>query len=70
MADFAICIRIKETLSDGWSEWLEGLLVTLDEEGNTILMGTLPDQSALRGILGKLWDMNLTVLSFSFIDSD
>jgi len=69
MMDYVICIRIKETLSKDWSGWFNGLLITRDENGNTILMGSVPDQAALRGILGKLWDLNLTILSFSFVDS-
>jgi hypothetical protein len=69
MVDFTICIRVKGALSEDWSDWLDGLLVTPDETGNTILMGSIPDQSALRGILGKLWDLNLTILSFSFVNS-
>jgi hypothetical protein len=69
MIDFVICIRIKETLSEDWSDWLDGLLITRDESGNTILIGSVLDQAALRGILGKLWDVNLTILSFSFVDS-
>jgi hypothetical protein len=69
MVDFTICIRVKETLSEDWSECFDGLSITQDEDGKTILMGTLPDQSALRGILGKLWDLNLTILSFSFVES-
>ncbi len=69
MVDFVICIRIKEALGGDWSEWLNGLSVTPGEDGNTILMGSVPDQAALRGILGKLWDLNLTILSFSFVNS-
>jgi hypothetical protein len=68
MVDFIIRIRVKERLSEEWSDWLDGLSITLNEDGKTILMGTVPDQSALRGILGKLWT-NLTVLSFSLVDS-
>ena len=69
MVDFIIRIHVKERLSEEWSDWLDGLSITLNEDGKTILMGTVPDQSALRGILGKLWDLNLTVLSFSLVDS-
>jgi hypothetical protein len=69
MADFKINIRIKETLSKDWSEWFDGLLITPDEDGSTILMGTLTDQSALRGVICKLWDLNLTILFFSFVES-
>jgi hypothetical protein len=63
--NFVICIRVKETLNEDWSEWFNGLLITPDEAGNTILKGMLSDQAALRGILVKLWDLNLTILSFS-----
>ncbi len=69
MVDSVICIRVKEILDGDWSEWLDGLSVTQCENGNTIIMGTVTDQAALRGILGKLWDLNLTILSFSFFDS-
>ena len=69
MVGFVICIRIKETLGGDWSEWLNGLAVNRGEDGNTILIGRVTDQAALRSILGKLWDLNLTILSFSFVDS-
>jgi hypothetical protein len=69
LIDFVIYIRIKEALCGNWSEWLNGLSITPGEDGNTILMGSVPDQAALRGILGKLWDLNLTILSFSFVNS-
>jgi hypothetical protein len=66
MADRVICIRIKETLGEDWSQWFDGLAITPDKDGNTLLQGTLPDQSALRGVLCRLWDLKLTILSFSF----
>lgn len=70
MIDYVICIRIKESLGGNWSESLDGLSVTSDEDGSTILMGRVADQAALRGILGKLWDLNLTILSFSSVDTN
>lgn len=69
MNETTICIRIKETLGEDWSAWFDGLLVDQDENGNTILMGPVADQSAVRGILCKLWDMNLTVMSFLIVDA-
>ena len=68
MNETTICIRIKETLAEDWSGWFDGLLVRHDPNGNTILRGPVPDPSAIRGVLGKLWDLNLTVLSFSMVD--
>ena len=66
MDEFVISIHIKETLSEDWSAWLNGVMITLDEEGNTHLSGCVPDQAAVRGLLVKLWDLNLTVISFSY----
>ena len=65
MDDFLISIHIKETLGEEWCTWFDGLKITLDEGGNTLLSGCVPDQSAVRGILVKLWDLNLTVVSFN-----
>ena len=57
-------IHIKGRLQDGWEEWLNGNLKRLDEVGKiTILTISVQDQAALRGILNRLWDLNLTILS-------
>jgi hypothetical protein len=45
-----------------WSDWLEGMVISHDDD-ITILRGKLLDQAALRGILSKIWDLNLTVIS-------
>ena len=46
-------IRLKGHLDDRWAEWFDGLAITLDENGNTLLSGPLADQAALHGILKK-----------------
>lgn len=56
-------IHVKGHLNSKWSEWLEGLEVELLDNGEMILSGTVPDQSALMGILNKLNRLNLTLLS-------
>jgi hypothetical protein len=55
-------IRIQGQLDESWSDWLEGMEVTVDDH-STILRGIIPDQAALRGILSKMWDVNLTLIS-------
>jgi len=54
-------IRVKGHIDPQWSEWLEGLAISHEEEGLTILMGPLVDQPTLYGILTKLRDMGLSL---------
>jgi len=58
---FEICV--KGQLNSHWSEWLEGLEVTLLENGAMVLSGPIVDQAALMGVLNKLGRLNLTLLS-------
>lgn len=57
-------IKVEGVLDPGWSGWLDGLSF-VRQVGNptlTTLTGVL-DQSALRGVLNKIWDLNLTLIS-------
>ncbi len=56
-------IRVKGQLDSSWSEWFEGLKVTGEETGETALCGIIPDQAALFGILLKIRDLGLELLS-------
>ncbi len=56
-------IRIAGQLDPGWSEWLEGLTITPLEMGDTLLSGLLRDPSCLYGILNRLRDMKLEIIS-------
>ena len=56
-------IRIKGHLDDRWAEWFEGLTITLEEDGNTLLTGTVIDQAALHGLLKKVRDLGMPLLS-------
>jgi hypothetical protein len=58
-------IHVKGHLDQSWSDWLEGLEVTLLENGEMILSGHIPDQAALMGVLNKLYGLNLALLSVS-----
>jgi hypothetical protein len=57
------CIRVRGQLGSEWSDWFEGLQVTPLDSGDTDLQGPLPDQAALHGILAKLRDMGLPLVS-------
>lgn len=62
-------IRVKGIISRGWSEWFSGLELIPQAEGETLIVGALPDQAALHGILGQIRDLNLPLLSVS-VDQD
>lgn len=62
-------IRVKGQLDPQWSEWFEGLTISYDGEGNTILHGLLVDQAALQGVLMKIHDLALTLLAVNTIIS-
>lgn len=61
-------IRLKGHLEERWSEWFDGLDITLDENDDTLLRGMLADQSALHGLLKKVRDAGLTLLSVNSIE--
>lgn len=58
-------ITIKGHLGDEWSDWFDGLTVTLMDNGETILTGPIIDQAALHGVLIKIRDLGLPLLSLT-----
>ena len=56
-------IRIEGLLGASWSEWLEGMSITPLETGETLLCGPVADQAALYGLLNRLRDLNLKLVS-------
>ena len=56
-------IRVQGQLDSHWSDWFNGLEVTPQENGETLIAGRLPDQAALHGILTKIFDLRLLLLS-------
>ncbi len=58
-------IKIKGYLSQQRMDWFEGLTVTLEADGNTLISGSLADQSALHGVLKKIRDLGMPLLSIN-----
>jgi hypothetical protein len=56
-------IRIKGHLGRQWTDWFEGLTITLDDNGDTLLTGSVVDQAALHGLLKKVRDLGIPLLS-------
>jgi hypothetical protein len=56
-------IRVAGHLPPEWVDWFEGLTITLEEDGNTLLTGFVADQAALHGLLKKVRDLGLSLLS-------
>jgi hypothetical protein len=56
-------IRIKGHLGLEWTDWFEGLTITLEDNGNTLLTGPVVDQAALHGLLRKVRDVAMPLLS-------
>ncbi len=50
-------IRVQGHLGREWSEWFEGLAITLEDDGDTLLTGPVVDQAALHGLLRKIRDL-------------
>jgi hypothetical protein len=63
-------IVVKGHIDPSWSDWLENLSVSHDAQGNTFLYGPVVDQAALHGILAKIRDLNLQLLSVTQIEED
>lgn len=56
-------IRVEGQLPSDWSNWFEGLDIRCDSPGESILSGPLVDQAALHGIMSKIRDLNLKLIS-------
>lgn len=63
-------IRLKGYLDSHWMTWFDGLTITLEENGDTLLSGLLADQSALHGLLKKVRDLGMPLVSVVQIQPD
>ncbi len=63
-------IRLEGRLDQRWSAWLEGLDLTHDPDGTTVLTGHVVDQAALHGLLARLRDIGLPLISVTRVAPD
>ena len=63
-------IRVLGHLGAQWVAWFDDLTITLEENGETSLTGLVVDQAALHGLLRKVWDLGIPLLSVVCIESD
>src|SRR5260370_26896129 len=63
-------IRIKGQLGREWTDWFGGLTIRLTDNGETLLTGTVVDQAALHGLLRKVRDLGVPLLSVSRVEPD
>ena len=66
-------VKVKGLLSESWEKWFSEAVITssTDSKGNpiTTLSGVLADQPALRGLMMKIWDLNLDLISLKIIEN-
>ena len=62
-------IRVEGILDPCWSEWFDGLTVSPQKSGETLLVGPVRDQAALHGLLAKVRDMGLPLLLVERVDT-
>ena len=56
-------IRVKSHLGPDWTEWFDGLSITVENNGDTLLTGPVVDQAALHGLLKKVRDLGMPLVS-------
>lgn len=60
-------IKVQGRLTENWSDWFSGMTIVCESRSDgapiTTLTGAMADQSALRGLLDRVWDLNLTLIS-------
>jgi len=60
-------IRLKGHLNDRWADWFSGMSIRLEDNGDTLLTGPVVDQAALNGLLKKVRDLGMPLLSVNFV---
>ena len=63
-------IRVTGHLGREWSDWFDGLSITLEDNGETLLSGPVVDQAALHGLLRKVRDLGLPLLAVTLMKPD
>jgi len=63
-------IRLAGHLDKRWASWFDGLRITPQADGTTVLLAQVVDQAALHGLLHKVRDLNLPLISVALVDPD
>jgi hypothetical protein len=63
-------IRVKGHLGQSWSAWFDGMTITNEANGDTVVSGPVVDQAALHSLLVKVHNLNLTLISVLRIETD
>jgi hypothetical protein len=63
-------IRIEGHLGDQWTDWFDGLIITLVDNGDTLLTGPVVDQAALHGLLKKVRELGIPLISVNRVKPD
>ena len=63
-------IRLKSHLDSDWMDWFEGLTITLEKNGHTLVTGPVVDQAALYGLLKKIRDLGISLISVNRLAPD
>jgi hypothetical protein len=63
-------IRVKGHLGCTWTDWFAGLTITLEDNGDTLLTGPVRDQAALLGVLKRVRDLGLPLISINPLEPD
>jgi len=61
-------IRLQGHLGRQWADWFQGLTITLEDNGDTVLTGAVVDQAALHGLLRKIRDLGILLLSVNRVE--
>jgi len=61
-------IRIESHLGNKWTDWFDGFTITQENDGNTLLTGPVADQAALYGLLKKVRDLGMPLLSVNRVE--
>jgi hypothetical protein len=61
-------IRVRGYLDREWAVWFDRLIITHAEDGDTVLYGPVADQAALHGLLAKIRDLGLLLVSVNLLD--